>query len=192
MKQPYALLLFTICAHVREFTRWISSERRACWVQCLHTRSHHWTPDPTVTRYFNGKTKKCMGTSMMTPNHTELHWRVYKNEPKISSKDFPKVNDPTISKFMATFSAWIIRVPDHRVLRCGSLQIKSEKNCWFYLYTWCWGKGFGGSPEYWPQNGASWYLALHPGLSLPHQCGTILSHTPVPLTLTPRSRFCKF
>ena len=41
------------------------------WVQCLHT--HHWTPDPTVTRYFNGKTKKCMGTSVMTPsNATEL------------------------------------------------------------------------------------------------------------------------
>ena len=33
----------------------------------------------------------------MTPSKTELHWRVYKNEPKISSKDFPKVNDPTIS-----------------------------------------------------------------------------------------------
>ena len=34
---------------------------------------------------------------------------MYKNEPKISSKDFPKVNNPTISEFMATFSAWIIK-----------------------------------------------------------------------------------
>ena len=83
------------------------------------------TPDPTVTRYFNGKTKKCMRTSVMTP---------YKNEPKISSKDFPKVNDPTIPEFMATFSAWT-RVPDHWVLRCGSLQIKSEKkNRWIFVH----------------------------------------------------------
>ena len=54
---------------------------------------------------------------------------------------------------MTTFSAWI-RVPGHRVLRCGSLQIKSEKNCRFVCTPCCWGQGFGGSPEYWPQNGA--------------------------------------
>ena len=80
---------------------------------------------------------------------------MYKNEPKIPSKDFPKVNDPTISEFMATFSAWI-RVPDHRVLRCGSLQIKSEKKS-LNLCTPGPGAGAkdsGGSPEYWPQNGA--------------------------------------
>ena len=53
-------------------------------------------------------------------SNAELHWRVYKNETTISSKDFSKVNDPTISEFMARFSAWI-RVPNHRVLRCGSL-----------------------------------------------------------------------
>ena len=36
------------------------------------------TPDPTVTRYFNGKTKKCMGTSVMTPSNTELMTSVQK------------------------------------------------------------------------------------------------------------------
>ena len=105
-------------------------------------------PDPTVTRYFNGQTKKCMGTSVMTPRNTELHWRVYKNEPKISSKDFPKVNDPTISEFMATFSAWI-RVPDHRVLRCGSKVKKITE----FLYIWCWGQGFGGVQSIGPRMG---------------------------------------
>ena len=45
------------------------------------------------------------------------------------------MNDPTISEFMATFFAWI-RVSDHRVLRCGSLQIKSEKKSLHFLYTW--------------------------------------------------------
>ena len=65
------------------------------------------------------------------PSNTELHWRVYRNEAKISLKDFPKVNDPTISEFMATFSAWI-RVPDRQVLRCGSLQNKSEKHRSFF------------------------------------------------------------
>ena len=76
---------------------------------------------------------------------------MYKNEPKISSKDFPKVNDPTISEFMATFSAWI-RVPGHRVLRCGSLQIKSEKNCRFVVHLVL---GPRIRREYWPQNGAN-------------------------------------
>ena len=69
----------------------------------------------------------------MTPRATPNYIDECKHEPKISSKDFPKVNDPTISEFMTTFSAWI-RVPGHRVLRCGSLQIKSEKNCRFFVH----------------------------------------------------------
>ena len=70
---------------------------------------------------------------------------------------------------------WIrlpLRLPDHRVLRCGSLHsdenFKSEnkiaefrcrskvkKNRWMFVHlSWVLGPGFGGSTEYWPQNGA--------------------------------------
>ena len=85
-----------------------------------------------ISQILIGKTK-CIGTSVMTPSNTELHWRVYKNEPKISSTISQKWMILQILEFMATFSAWI---PDHQVLRCGLLQNKSYK-CGKKLLNFC-------------------------------------------------------
>ena len=160
IKQPYALLLFAICAHAREFKSWIVRASR--WVQCLHTRSHHWTPDPTVARYFNGKTKKCM-----TPSNTELHWRVYKNEPQISSKDFPKVNDPSIGVYGNVFcldkSTWSLS------FKVRIVADQKWKNRWICVHLVLgprirresrvmapeWGNHGPRMGQPWPQNGAT-------------------------------------
>ena len=64
-----------------------------------------------------------------TPNYID---ECTKMNPRFLWK-ISQVNEPTISEFMATFSAWI-RVPGHRVLRCGSLQIKSEQNCRIFVH----------------------------------------------------------
>ena len=45
------------------------------------------------------------------------------------------------------------------------------------LYTWCWGQGFGGSPEYWPQNGAEGVQSIGPKMGLGRTGQAIMMET---------------
>ena len=87
----------------------------------------HPAPDVMIAQSIMFAACSCRRRSVKCCNEqgpkSNIVWHAWK-----WTQDFPKVYDPTILEFMATFSAWI-RVTNHRVLRCGSLQNKCYKIC---------------------------------------------------------------